>query len=752
MSNGARAVRKLRSETALLLSASDASFAVQFAKLKGAARQSKVASALGAHQLAWRKEAMALARQRKQAEREATAAANIDIEATESRKPGATEADPDSFALAWREMQESRVQLQRETQAMARELHAAVHRAKALLKAGKQQKVLEKAEQRIQPTIHRQQQQQAATKKKSVGFAVGASAAELKADAKKPTPVAPASTPLGSFLANFLENAAITSQQLAAEEHNLVAQLLLMQNTLDRYEAPIEVEDDDATEKENPYIELAEHEEMEEEKQKESLLEPLSGGEDSLSSPPRRPTHQQTFLTADALMTRSPRTRRTHRGVSQALSPSSGFPPIPDLEPSLSALPDEEIQRARVEREDQWTTAGEQYRRSIDARLEDNLSQLKELFHLDTASLRQRVDRSDAAAAAQGWTWTQKHAARMASIQQSYKHQGATHAQLLDRLRLEFAHETKQLAGGPATAAAAATSGKDPLCLSDRLDWSEKQRIYRIQRQALLSAAEVDRAQFIARARSALLDWDRAFVTEYNRRCDVQATLEAQAGLHGELAVLREEKQARDAVEAKEAAIRAAQLEEERQARQAREAVVREQQRLLLSLYHAHLAAEEESQANAAARAKAAAAEEARAELEAARPSVQRRQVLLQERRQAQAEREAQARRDEEQREARLEAMRQLVAPTVERDADRARQATAASAADLVDGSNNPLFAVHGYDMSSLLKDKRFKLQLALWTAGVSDSAYARQMVMGAAPAQAPRPDMHSSVFPARPT
>jgi hypothetical protein len=86
----------------------------------------------------------------------------------------------------------------------------------------------------------------------------------------------------------------------------------------------------------------------------------------------------------------------------------------------------------------------------------------------------------------------------------------------------------------------------------------------------------------------------------------------------------------------------------------------------------------------------------------------------------------------------------------VERDPTRMMQATAASAAE--GDAHNPLFAVHGYDMSQLLKDKRFRLQLALWTAGVGNSSYAKQMVMSASPAQAPRPDMHSSVFPSRPT
>jgi hypothetical protein len=73
-------------------------------------------------------------------------------------------------------------------------------------------------------------------------------------------------------------------------------------------------------------------------------------------------------------------------------------------------------------------------------------------------------------------------------------------------------------------------------------------------------------------------------------------------------------------------------------------------------------------------------------------------------------------------------------------------QATEASAAEA--DAQNPLFAVHGYDMSTLLKDMRFRLQLALWMVGVGNSSYAKAMVAAASPTQAPRPDMRSTVPP----
>jgi len=166
-------------------------------------------------------------------------------------------------------------------------------------------------------------------------------------------------------------------------------------------------------------------------------------------------------------------------------------------------------------------------------------------------------------------------------------------------------------------------------------------------------------------------------------------------------------------------------------------------------LYHAHVAAEEAEVAAAAERARATEAEAARAAVEAAQPSIRRRQELIEERKQARAQREQEEAAAAAARETRLEALRALVVPAVERDPTRVLLPTAASAAE--DSSHNPLFSVHGYDMTELLRDQRFRLQLALFDRGLHASEYGRAAVASMQPATQPRLDaIKSNIFPQR--
>lgn len=701
-SNGSRAARHLRADTAALLAESESAFAAQFSKFKGAVRRSKAVSSLNGHQLAWRREAAQIAKQRKQLEGEVDAIIT-GMAADKTVCDEDVSADV-SLASHMRDLSDTRVAMQHETQASARELQAAVRRARALLKAARQQKAQESGERKALI------KKPASSKKKSVGFAVPhAPTAERESDPASTS--AATASPLSSLLSSFIARVSIDQQQLAAEERNLVEQLSLMQSSLQRFEAPIEEDQTETT----PSDEATGAEE-------------IDGTQDSLQA---TSSLSPTFLTATATTTLSPRTRRTYRSTTTLLA-NSPFPSIPDPDPSLLTLPAADLDRAHASRAADWVESASALHQQVDRRFEHNLLQLREAFHSDTHALRRTIERIDRECA-----WTEHQSSRMQSILASYKNQGAKHAQLLDRLRLEFA----------ADAAKIRTTGgtRDPLCINERVDLYDRTRAYKIQRAALHTAWEAERGLFISRAREELLASDRILVADHARALATEEQQAIQAQLHSELDVMRVEKAERDAVQAATDARRQQEAAEEQAIKAEREAILREKQRTLLQLYHDHLAAEESAQSAQADRDRQAALEETRLALELNKPKVERRQEMLQERRAAQARREESDRIAEAEREARLDAIRQLVAPSVDRDPSRVLQATQASAAE--GDATNPLFAVHGYDMSALLKDKRFRLQLALWNAGVSHTAYAKEMVASAAPAIAPRPDMQSTLF-----
>ena len=100
------------------------------------------------------------------------------------------------------------------------------------------------------------------------------------------------------------------------------------------------------------------------------------------------------------------------------------------------------------------------------------------------------------------------------------------------------------------------------------------------------------------------------------------------------------------------------------------------------------------------------------------------------------------------QREQRLEALREKVRVCATADAGRTTGHTKSSRnRDDVEAAPAQWSHGHGYDNQRLFKDGRFRLQEALATAGLMNTDYARQMIGGARPAQAPRPGLQSNIF-----
>ena len=730
MSNGSRAARQLRSDTASLLAANELAFAQRFAQLKGMVKKTKQASSLNAHQLAWKKEAMQLAKQRKQIEMEfGTWVMTIGNSQSIDKS--------DTFLDDWRAIESTRHELHQSTQSMARELQVAIRRAKAMMKAAK----LEKREVKAAAPVKSKSAapQSKLVKKKSVGFATSDAVPFNSYDPQSTLNTSSStSAELSSFLSSLADSIAIDSQQLAAEENNLVQQLLLMQSTLDRFEQPVIVDDEnelqtDVSPKESRFIELASDDQMTEE-----IDSKQQHHKQSFSSSPSASasTDQQTFLTAAAATSScSPRLThpcRTFRTTQSSLSSTSipsfdgtNFPPDPPaVDPSVLSLSDSDQSKIHVERIEFWSDRETEYHQ-LQRQADENLSHLRQQFQTDSDDLKRRVDESD-----RRTKWSDKEQTRFLTILQSYKSQGSKRSHLLDRLRIEFTVES-QLGS---------------LCLADRVDLASMQRAYRTQRTALINAAYQHRHAFVMLAIEDIHAFDRSRVDEIQHRRAMEEQLASQEVLHGNLEILRTEKAIRDQAKAVEDANQRQLERVELETKLAKDAAMREKQRRLLELYHAHVEAESRESEAAARRERARVADEARIALEESRPRIARRQELIAQKRVDEQRREAEARQAEIERQARLDEIRRIVAPNVERDPERAMQSTQASAAEV--DPHHALFAVHGYDMSTLLKDKRFRIQLALWTAGVSHTPYAKSIVMSAQPAVAPRPDMQSSVFP----
>ena len=452
------------------------------------------------------------------------------------------------------------------------------------------------------------------------------------------------------------------------------------------------------------------------------------------------------------------------------------WPLIPALDPAVAAtLPQALVEAQEAARIALWSAArgAEEQAAALHAQ---QLQQLRECSLRESQAARTAVTEADRAlnssssgssggpTAPAGWGPQQQ--ARLKLLESSYRTHGRNHAKLMDRLRIEFAPEAAAIARRAATTS---TSNSDSngtpvklpaaavgLCLSERVELLERARALAMQRAASMQAFEAERSLRISRALLSLAESDRAALEAFQREQSLREQAASQQVLHAELELLRAGRDERDRAEAQRRQAAQAIEAAERAAKDEREQALREKQKQLLALYQAHLAAEAAEIAAAAERARAQAAENAKAEIEARKPLVERRQDLLAARRAALAVREAQATAAVAAREARLEAIRSLVVTSAERDPSRLLAATAASGAEDLSAASacgpNPLFAVHGYDMSALLKDKRFRLQLALWNVGMHHTDYAKQVVQMASPAHQPRRDMASNVFPPRPT
>eukprot|EP00967_Tisochrysis_lutea_P035943 scaffold43178_cov33-Tisochrysis_lutea.AAC.3 len=232
-------------------------------------------------------------------------------------------------------------------------------------------------------------------------------------------------------------------------------------------------------------------------------------------------------------------------------------------------------------------------------------------------------------------------------------------------------------------------------------------------------------------------------------QAEARAALDARrqhlASELAELEKLRERRRTEEAAEAAEAEALAKQVEE---ARERRAAAERAHKRALIEEYRREQSSAEQAAEEVRAREAAARREEELKQAEHNLERVKYRQEQLQakidERRAAAAH--AQALGDEQAR--RLEAVREraIAAMGDLTDPERLHKPTFASSAAPL--PNTVLFAATGYTESTLMKDMRYKLGVALSNAGLANTNYARQILTSEKLTQPRRPDAIVSSVP----
>ncbi|XP_050825202.1 coiled-coil domain-containing protein 148 isoform X3 [Gopherus flavomarginatus] len=130
------------------------------------------------------------------------------------------------------------------------------------------------------------------------------------------------------------------------------------------------------------------------------------------------------------------------------------------------------------------------------------------------------------------------------------------------------------------------------------------------------------------------------------------------------------------------------------------------------------------------------------------------RQQLLENRLMERKELSLQEAHEKEERERRLEALRQQVAVVAEIDPARMMADTVASKGKMGIGTEEeecvlqrPLFTLNTYNEQQIISDPRIRVELALREAGLHKTPYAKEILPKIPPLKLPRKDMESTVF-----
>ena len=307
-----------------------------------------------------------------------------------------------------------------------------------------------------------------------------------------------------------------------------------------------------------------------------------------------------------------------------------------------------------------------------------------------------------------------------------YSGAGKQRKQILERLVLEFKHVTS-----------------DELKL--RLDCAIQLRLHSEQLRSIETDVRVARWELDEEVEGGWAAQVARLKDEW-RRQDEAAQREVElAARHSDLQQLRAVRDEQDRVTAEEKK-RVHRLQEEKEERrQEEERLRREGVKQQLVQYEEQQRAEQEKVQRLVAVEHKREEEEKEAESRMHAARVAARQQVDDNKRLEQQMDAARLEAEQRDKERRLEALRQSVAPHVDVDRERAQAPTASSAAERdVEGR---LFRVDGWSDEAVFSDPRAKLSSALHAAGIATSGdYAREVIVSMGAGRQVRRDMQSSV------
>ncbi|KAF5840245.1 hypothetical protein DUNSADRAFT_17348 [Dunaliella salina] len=276
-------------------------------------------------------------------------------------------------------------------------------------------------------------------------------------------------------------------------------------------------------------------------------------------------------------------------------------------------------------------------------------------------------------------------------------------------------------------------------------EWHQKHKLLLRKRHGLIEAWRRERAQFLEDSTAVLQEATQLAVERAETAAERLVHELTRERVNEELKVLRIAAAEQAEMDAASKAEAEAQAEKERAA--AMEAFQAEQaaKREVVAAYKRELE-QREAQLAAAAAARAAEQEQLRAQLapyHKARTEARKMEYKSKQETRKQALEAAAA--EERARAARLDKLRELVAPHVEADPSRVLLPTEASMG--VDEKGGAAFKeINGYTVDQLYRDQRFKVMEALQSAGLHQTNYARQVITAMPAAKPTRPDNLTAV------
>ncbi|KAM8858062.1 coiled-coil domain-containing protein 148-like isoform 1-T2 [Synchiropus picturatus] len=278
----------------------------------------------------------------------------------------------------------------------------------------------------------------------------------------------------------------------------------------------------------------------------------------------------------------------------------------------------------------------------------------------------------------------------------------------------------------------------------------DSQRFSQAQVKVETQQYQRDHQELLAKALVTLQEAANAHQEELELHRDRQHQQDICLQLRNKLQLWRAQQEEAAKLEATIAARRREEHEAKMKKEQEREAAMRSHQKERVRQFHFKLQKNREEverrDQERLAQLRSVMAEQARQDQE----RVQFRAEMLQKRKEEREAREAELQREEEERQNRLEALRNQVAVVAEADSERMMGDTEARRIRQMNEKEfvlqKPLFGLNTYTDKQFVSDPRVKVAQALREAGLQHSQYAKQVLSDIKPPKPPRRDTNSII------